>query len=324
MHAVSKNRRSMLSLALSVPLAGLPGLGRAAAPQPLRIGYLRTQGYIADFPLANVNIPGATLQLIPLETGNDVLEALNAGDIDIGETGEVQPIFAQSGHRPARVIASTAPQPAATAILVARNSSIHRAADLKNKRISFVQGTNTHWLLLQVLASAGLHQSDIQPVLLSTADAGTALTNGKLDAAILTAPTVQILQSQGARILADGGHMVNSSIYYMSNADVINGPKRALIGAFVSALNQHLAWIQGHLDQRAAWLAPKYGIPASLVRAASSVMASHLVPVGDGTLATYTQRLADAFADQHLIPRHLDVREEFDGSFDSSLKAHQS
>jgi len=291
----------------------------AAADITLRVGYLRTQGYIADFPLAQVAIPGVKLELIPLETGNDVLEALNANAIDVGETGEVQPIFAQSGKRPVRVIAATAPQTAATAILVAKDSPIQKIADLKGKKVSFVQGTNTHWLLLQTLATAGLKQADITPVLLGSADAATVLKSGKLDAAIVTAPTIQIVQSKGGRVLADGKGLVNSSLYYLANTPTIAGPKRAALEGFVRALDQHLTWIQGHLDERAQYLSPKYGIPVELVRAASTVMVDHLVPVGDGQLAAYTQRIADAFAAQKLIPGHVDAREEFDGAFDAVL-----
>jgi sulfonate transport system substrate-binding protein len=291
----------------------------AAEDTTLRVGYLRTQGYIADFPLAQVVIPGVKLELIPLETGNDVLEALNANAIDVGETGEVQPIFAQSGKRPVRVIAATAPQTAATAILVAKDSSIQKVADLKGKKVSFTQGTNTHWLLLQTLATAGLKQSDITPVLLGSADAATALNSGKLDAAIVTAPTIQIVQSKGARVLVDGKGLVNSSLYYLANTQTIAGPKRAALEGFVAALDQHLAWIQRHLDERAAYLAPRYGIPVALVRAASNVMVDKLVPVGNGNLAAYTQRIADAFAEQKLIPGRVDAREEFDGSFDKIL-----
>ncbi|WP_143277618.1 aliphatic sulfonate ABC transporter substrate-binding protein [Bordetella genomosp. 10] len=293
----------------------------SAADVVLRIGYLRTQGYIADFPLAKVEIPGVKLELVPLETGNDALEAVNAGAVDIGETGEVQPIFAQSGRRPVRVIAATAPQTAATAILVRKDAPIETVADLKGKKIAFVQGTNSHWLLIQVLASAGLKQSDIQPVLLGPADAIAALANGRIDAAITTAPTIQIIEAQGGRVLADGKGLVNSSLYYLATTRTIAGEKRPALDAFVKALDTHLGWIQQNLDARADWLAPKYGLPPGIVRAASNVMVPNLVPVGDGKLAAYTQRIADAFAGQKLIPGRIDTREEFDGSFDRNLAA---
>lgn len=49
-------------------------------------------------------------------------------------------------------------------------------------------------------------------------------------------------------------------------------------------------------------------------------MVDRLVPVGDGALAAYTQRIADAFAEQKLIPGRVDARQEFDGAFDGVLR----
>jgi sulfonate transport system substrate-binding protein len=285
----------------------------------LRIGYLRTQGYIADFQLAKVNIPGVTLQLVPLETGNDVLEAVSGGAVDIGETGEVQPIFARSAHQPIKVIASTAPQPAATAILVNQAAPIRTVADLRGKKLSFVRGTNTHWLVIQSLATVHLKQSDVRPIRLGPADTVAALSQGQIDAAALTAPNIQIAQARGARVLIDGTGLVNSSIYYLATTQTIAGSKRAALDAFVGVLAEHLVWMHAHLHERADYLAPKYGVPPSLVLAASSVMTTRLVPVGDSTLATYTQRIADAFADQKLIPERIDLHDAFDGSFDKNL-----
>ncbi|WP_170845123.1 ABC transporter substrate-binding protein [Chitinasiproducens palmae] len=309
---------ALLLAALSV--ASLIGVSPARAEVTLRVGYLRTQGYLADFPLAKVAIPGVRLELVALETGNDVLEALSAGAIDVGETGEVQPIFAQSAGQPIKVIASTAPQPTATAILVNQASPLHQVGDLRGKKISFVRGTNTHWLVIQSLGRVGLKQADIQPIFLGPADTVTALVQGQIGAATLTAPNIQIAEARGARVLVDGTGIVNSSIYYMASTNTIAGPKRNALGGFVTALDAHLPWIQSHLQERAAYLAPRYGVPPEIVLAASRVMAPRLVPVGDGKLAAYTQRIADAFAEQKLIPARIDARQEFDGSFDASLR----
>ncbi|NPT39128.1 ABC transporter substrate-binding protein [Paraburkholderia xenovorans] len=300
-------------------IALLPAMRAHAEDTVLRVGYLRTQGYIADFPLAGVKIPGVKLEIVPLETGNDVLEAVSAHAVDVGETGEVQPIFAQSGKRPIKVIASTGPQPAATAILVLEQSPVKQVEDLRGKRVSFVRGTNTHWLVIQSLARAGLRQSDIRPALLGPADTLSALKLGHIDAATLTAPNIEIAQHQGARVLVDGHGLVNSSIYYLATTDTI-ASKREAIGRFVAALSDHLRWIQAHKNERATWLAPKYGIPPELVLDASGVMAPTLAPVGDDALVSYTQQVADAFADQKLIPARIDVREEFDGSFDKDIR----
>jgi sulfonate transport system substrate-binding protein len=312
---------TVFAAALVALLGGL-GLsaGPAAADETLRVGYLRTQGYIADFPLEGVKLPGVTLELIPLETGNDVLEALNAGRVDIGETGEVQPIFAQAGGRSAKVIAATEPHAGNIGILVKPDSPLHAVADLKGHTISFVPGTNTHYLVLRALASVGLHQQDVTPVLLGTSESLVALRQGQLDAATVTAPTLILGRHQGLRLLTNGIGYVNASTYFLAYQATIEQRGPAL-AAFVHALDRHLRWLHAHEAERAKWLAPKYNLPADIILEASKQLSGKLSLVGDGAFAAYNQKMADAFLAQKLIPRKLDAAQEFDGRFDHELVA---
>ena len=285
---------------------------------PLTIGYLRTQGFIMDFPVQQVTIPGVALTLIPFETGNDVLEALNAGRIDVGETGEPQPIFAESGGLPVKVIAASAPA-RLTSLLVASNSAIGSLKDLDGKRIAFVRGTNTHWLVLRALQTAGLTQADIRPVLLTGNDALPALLSGQVDVIGLTAPTTQIALQQGARVLTSGEGLTHSSLYYLAEEKTIE-TKRPALDAFVRALSAHMAWIRGHTASRVAYLSPKLGIPPEILVQMSAILPDRLEPIGNGQIAAYDQQLADAFAAQKLIPKPIDAASELDGGFDKDIQ----
>jgi sulfonate transport system substrate-binding protein len=282
----------------------------------LKLGYLRTQGFIMDFPVENVSIPGVKLEIYPFESGNDVLEALSAGRVDVGETGEVQPIFAQNAGRPMKVIAASAPA-RLTSLLVKADSPIRGVADLKGRKVSFTKGTNTHWLVLKALSKAGLKQADVQAVLLNSSEALPSLLSGQVDAIALTAPTTQIAVSRGARLLLDSEGLVNSSLYYLASPDTIRTKDAALAG-FVAALDRHMAWIPGHTQERVAYLAPKLGVPPGLLLDMSKILPSRLTPVGNGTLAAYNQQMTDAFAEQGLV-KPLDAREQVDGRYDGKV-----
>ncbi|MEP9375924.1 ABC transporter substrate-binding protein [Aquabacter sp. CN5-332] len=310
------SRRAALGVTFAAAFFAGGLLPASAQETVLKVGYLRTQGFIMDFPVEPVNIPGVKLELYPFETGNDVLEAVNAGRVDVGETGEPQPIFSQNAGRLVKIIAASAPA-RLTSLLVKEDSPIRTVADLKGRKISFVKGTNTHWLTLKALSKAGLTQADIQPVLLSSSEALPGLLSGQVDAIGLTAPTTQIALSRGARLLLDSEGLVNSSLYYLATPETIRTKEAALAG-FVAALSKHMAWIPGHTQERVAYLAPKLGIPPNLLTEMAKILPSKLVPVGDSSLASYQQQLANAFADQGLV-KPLDVREEFDGRFDKEL-----
>ncbi|WP_311198723.1 type 2 periplasmic-binding domain-containing protein [Paenibacillus hexagrammi] len=66
--------------------------------------------------------------------GPQLLEALNAGSIDLGETGDAPPIFAQSAGAPLVYLAHEPASPKGEAILVPENSPLKTVEDLKGKK----------------------------------------------------------------------------------------------------------------------------------------------------------------------------------------------
>ena len=83
--------------------------------------------------------------------GPQMLEALNAGAIDIAQTGEAPPIFAQAASDRLVYIAHEPPAPHGEAILVPKDSPIQSLADLKGKTIGLNKGSNVHFLLVKAL-----------------------------------------------------------------------------------------------------------------------------------------------------------------------------
>ncbi|MDQ1647030.1 MAG: sulfonate transport system substrate-binding protein, partial [Cryptosporangiaceae bacterium] len=95
------------TLALAVVAAAgacSTGESRAAAPgKPLRIGYQRFGGL--SLAKARQAYPGATWSLF--DSGPALTEALKAGAIDLGQTGEAPPIFAAAGKTGFSIIATS-------------------------------------------------------------------------------------------------------------------------------------------------------------------------------------------------------------------------
>jgi len=77
---------------------------------------------------------GIKIGWILFPAGPQLLEAMNAGAIDLGHTGEAPPIFAQAANNPFIYVGNQRPDPSGEAILVAENSPIKTVADLKEKR----------------------------------------------------------------------------------------------------------------------------------------------------------------------------------------------
>ena len=110
--------------------------------------------------------------------GPQMLEALNAGAIDIAQTGEAPPIFAQAASDRLVYIAHEPPAPHGEAILVPKDSPIQSVADLKGRKVGLNKGSNVHFLLVKALESAGVGYDQIETAFLPPADARAAFASG--------------------------------------------------------------------------------------------------------------------------------------------------
>ena len=87
---------------------------------------------------------GVRVKWVQFPAGPQLLEALHAGSIDIGETGNTPPIFAQAAGTPLVYIGAGKPRPEAEAIVVHHDSPIHDIGQLKGKKIALNKGSNVH------------------------------------------------------------------------------------------------------------------------------------------------------------------------------------
>src|SRR5258708_2015581 len=114
-------------------------------------------------------------------SGPPLLEALNVGAIDFGNTGEAPPVFAQAAGAPIQYVAYEPPAPKGEAILVPKDSPLKSVADLKGKKVALNKGSNTHYLLVRALEKAGVKYSEIEPAFLAPADARAAFERGAVE-----------------------------------------------------------------------------------------------------------------------------------------------
>ncbi len=88
--------------------------------------------------------------------------------------------------------------------VIVANGTINSTADLKGKRVAFMEGTSSQTLLINALETAGLTMSDIiAEKVTSIVDAAQAFKSKQVDCAIVTTPQEEgcILQVKGAHKL---------------------------------------------------------------------------------------------------------------------------
>ncbi|WJQ09868.1 sulfonate ABC transporter substrate-binding protein [Geobacillus stearothermophilus] len=251
---------------------------------------------------------GYTVQWALFPGGPQLLEAMNAGSLDFGHTGEAPPVFAQAAGTPLLYVATSPPNPVSEAILVKKESSIQTVADLKGKKVALNKGSNVHYLLVQVLKKAGLTLSDIQPVYLPPADARAAFEQGSVDAWAIWDPFYAAAEKGGkARVLADGqGLVANREFFFASRSFAQNHAD--VVHVILEELKKVDQWANRDPKGVAKFLAPELGIDEAALEVASKRRTYGLEPITNEVI-TQQQTIADQFRQLGLLPKKIDVNE---------------
>jgi sulfonate transport system substrate-binding protein len=317
-----QRRRSILSLLVLAASVALSGCGNDAASGTttsgdagtLRIGYQRFGGL--SLVKAKAAAPGVTWSLF--ESGPAVTEALKAGAIDIGQTGEAPPIFAAAGKIPFSIIGTSAPVPKGEAVLVKKAKGYRSFADLRGRTIALNKGSNVNWLLVRLLEANNMKLTDVNIKYLKPAEGRPAFDNDQVDAWIIWDPYFALAEQPGVQVLADATGLANNREYILVSPDAAKN-KADRITTFLRTYQETTNWGIANPAERAEVLAPELKIDEAVATRALARSAQPLAPltpeVGDEL-----QAIADGFTELKLIPGKVDMRARIDDRFNAELQ----
>ncbi|MGV7031455.1 aliphatic sulfonate ABC transporter substrate-binding protein [Methylobacterium symbioticum] len=307
------HRRALLAGALA---AGLPtGLAairpaRAAEPGVLRIGYQKNgilviakqQGVIET----RLKALGHTVKWVEFSLGPPLLEALGLGGIDLGQTGDAPPVFAQAAG--ADLVYAAAQEGAGTGsgILLPKGSPIRTIAELKGRRVAFAKGTSAHNLLVATLEKAGLAYGDIEPVILAPADAAAAFARGSFDAWSIWDPYLAIAEGgEGVRVLSSATDIARPNTFFLANRGFAETRPEVLTAA-LDVLDGVARWAEANRGEVAAILSKGTGVPLAATRRAVDRANYRIGPLTPQVVAEQ-QSVADRFHALKLIPKPIRI-----------------
>lgn len=316
-------RHLLLGGAALLGATGLAACGPQGKPT-LRVATYKGE---ADFRLlfkaAGLAPQGYHVAYSEFSGGNLILEALNAGSLDIGGMSEIPPVFAAGNAAPRfRQIAVEHGDVNNQVVLVPKGSTVADLAGLKGKRVGYVRATTSQYFLIRMLASAGLTWADITPVPLGVSDGASAFSNGSLDAwAIYGFPIQRAIAIDGARILKTALGFLSGNYLLSANVDTLADPKKVeLIQDYLGLLRKAYAWSAQNADQWAAIVADAIAVPKDYVLDSFHRKSSpySLQPVTAAAIASQ-QGVADVFAKAGLIPKPVRVAPLWDDRFNTYL-----
>lgn len=241
-------------------------------------------------------------------SGPPLLEALAAGKVDVGETGDAPLIFAQSKKAPIVYFGQSQPNPEAVAILVRPNSPIRTVADLRGKKVAFAKGSSAVPLVVNALAKAGLKLSDITPVYLQPPEGRVAFESEKLDAWAVWDPFYAAAQDGGnARVLVNGRGFTSFRLYFLANSDFA-AANPGLLPPLIRDLRAAGQWALRNPDESAHFLSETTKVPLPVLKVSERRRLGRyqVSPIQAGGLRDQ-QKLADSFVKLKLIPAPIRV-----------------
>lgn len=307
-------------------LTGCHGGGTATSELALRLSITgRGEGDARLlFKSAAIEPEGFRLEYSEFQSGQQVVEALNGGSLDLGGMSEIPPIFAAASNiHSFRQIAVQHGDVNNQVVLVPRGSRIQSLADLKGKRVAYVRATTSQYFLIKMLESVGLSWADITPVAVGVSDGAAAFSRGSVDAwAIYGFPIQRALATEGARILKTALGFLSGNYIVSAHVDALAEPAKAkIIGDYLTLLRRAYAWAAAHQDQWADIIAKDIGVPRAYVRDqfARRSASYELRPVTDAAIASQ-EEVASVFAKAGQLQGKVDIRALWDDRFNPVIE----
>lgn len=246
-------RTSIIKVLVAAAVAaGGAGAAQAQAPDVVRLGNLKFAHYGAVSYIKEIAPRcGIRVEEHMFAKGLDVMQAIIAGELDVGTTASEAAISGRAGGAPIYAVAGFAK---GGARLVGRaDLNLKSVQDLKGKRVGVTRGAIQEVLLLAELQRHGLSFSeqpgkDVRLVLLAYADLNQALLGKNIDAMMQSEPQssqalnrgfgTEILKPYGTAIGEPVRTMVMTEKFYRQRRGAAEKFMRCFVAATKTFIDQ--------------------------------------------------------------------------------------
>lgn len=284
---------------------------------------LEASGQLKDLPYK--------IEWSTFTSGPPMLEAANAGAIDVGQVGNTPPIFSAAAGGNITVVGALR-STVGDALLVPKNSTLARPSDLRGKTIAVAKGSSANGTLLNTLEAVGLKPGDVTISYLQPSDAYSAFTQGSVAAWAVWEPyNSEAVQNLGARELisgadalrgtgpAGGKPLSNGLALLVANRTVLaDAAHNAAIGDYLKRVGRANQWASAHPDQWAALYGKATGLSPSVAASAAPRLALAPAVLDDPVVAS-EQKLADAFTAAGLVPGRVNIADYIDRRYNRAV-----
>jgi len=301
------------------------GAGADLSTVTLRIGQTGWNQVGAALQVAGLANTPYTVKWSVFSGGDKQLQALQAGALDVASSSDIPPVFAAAATPPGwRVVAVQRANTLLQDVVAGKGSGITSIAQLKGRKVGYVQSTTAQYFLYKLLVQNGLTWSDIHAVALTPQDGVAALSSGSIDALASYGNAIITTEQQGAKVIGSGQDILSGNFPWEASTKVIGDSARsaALVDLF-ARINKAYAYIRdGHEAQYAQLTAAATNEPQSealsQIQADEQQQPTAVTPTSAGQIAS-EQDVANAFSSLGVLPGKVDVGSYWSDALDARL-----
>jgi NitT/TauT family transport system substrate-binding protein len=220
------------------------GAAQAQAQEVVRLGNLKFAHYGAVSYIKEIAPKcGIKVEERVFAKGLDVMQAIIAGEIDVGTTASEAAISGRAGNAPIYVVAGFAKGGAR--LVAGQGTNIKSVKDLKGKKVGVTRGGIQEVLLMAELQKVGLTADpapgkDVQLVFLAYADLNQALLGKNIDAMMQSEPqsSQAINKGFGTEIIKPYDTPIGEPVRTMVMTEKFYNTKRPLAEKFMRCFVQ--------------------------------------------------------------------------------------
>ncbi|MEU6259865.1 ABC transporter substrate-binding protein [Streptomyces sp. NPDC047043] len=325
-------RTSAAALALLLPFAAACG-GNAKAESSsdvssvtLRVGSTGWRVEEAVLKYAHLDDTPYKVKWSLFQGGDQQLQAIRAGALDLASSSEIPPVFAAADGKPNfKVVAVQRGATLNQEVVVPKGSKVTDIAGLKGKKVGYVQNTTAHYFLYKLLQQAGLKWSDIDAKPLLPNDGLAALNGGGIDAFASYGTSIITAHQQGATTVGSGKDILSGNFLWSARDSVLTSPaQKAAAADLIARITKAYTYVRdGQQDGFAKITAEATHQPLAQAKKdlvdAQAQRPTKARTVGDDTIASQ-QKVADAFTQLGALKQHLDVKSFWTTDLNADLK----
>lgn len=245
--------------------------------------------------------------------GSAIIEAMNAGDVDLGVVGALPFVAATANGSDFVALSSVNYSEDGFKLFAGPDSGVTEVADFKGKKVAVKFSSNEHQMLLTLLTNAGLTTDDVEIVNMSSEDGLNSLLNGDVAGAIIRGDQLQPAQEAGAIEVANNSESGPIANYLLGRREFIEENEDITIRV-LQVLERTKQWIDENEDETIALFVDLTGSDEETVRT-SFESRERSISVDEEKLAGPIQKSIDFSREQGIITADITVDDIIDTTY---------